>query len=183
MPKKIPPHIKKSARALFEQEGLQRDMVVVDIERRFDKEGKPKTDLNIPGYELSERTVQRWIVDEGWTQVDVSNFPLGAIPNPDAMVSGIKDAVLHYSINVAEDSVSVRDYPGRPIRDTVKEVLEDVVLQARPRRQGVIKFLAERYLPRYIRAYRKSPWGRVLLVPEEQAMIDEVMEEVKYDDE
>ena len=58
-----------------------------------------------------------------------------------------------------------------------------MILQARPRSQGVITFLAKRYLPAYIRAYRKSPWkNRVLLGPEDQAIIDEAMKEVDDED-
>jgi hypothetical protein len=183
MPRKIPPHIKQAARTLFEGHGLQPDGVVVEIEQRFGKDGKLRADPNVPGYEVSERTIQRWIISDGWADVDVSNFPLGVIPSRDTMVSNIKDAVLHYSITVAQEMVPVRDYPGRNIRDTVRDVLEDVVLRARPRSRGVIKFLAERYLPTYIRTYRKTPWKSNLeITEEEKSMITGVMEEVKFED-
>jgi hypothetical protein len=184
MPKKHPPHINQAVLALAWRDGLPKDAIVDEIDRLFDADGNPTNDPDGPGYQISERTVQRWINKAGLPQVDVSNFPAGAIPHPDADISKIKDAILRIAINAAEDSVEVRDDPRLPIREVVRLVLADVILSARPRSQGVMNFLAERYLPAYIRAFRKSPWkNRVLLLPEEQAMIDEALKEVKYEDE
>ena len=184
MPKKHPPHINRAVLALASGQGLRKEAIVDEIDRLFDANGNPTDDPAGPGYQISERTVQRWLYEKGVTQVDVSNFPAGAIPHPDADISKIKDAILRIAITAAEDSVEVRNDPRLPMREIVKKVLADVTVSARPRSQAVMNFLAERYLPAYIRAFRKSPWkDRVLLLPEEQAMIDEALKEVKYEDE
>ena len=134
-------NIRAAALALAKQEGLPVDKVVDEIEVMFDVDGNPKTDPNVPGYSLSERTIRRWLNEEGWTPVDVSSYPMGAWPHPDADISKIKDAVTHFSINAAMDSVGVRDYDDRDIDDTIADVLEDVILRVRPRNQGTIDFL------------------------------------------
>jgi hypothetical protein len=179
MPRLTPQQVKNAALGFAMQEGFPIDMVVDEIETRFDANGNLKTDQNIPGYRLAEKTVKRWLDKEGWPEVDVSSYPMGAVPHPDADISRIKDAVTHFSVNAAMDAVAVRDSPGRRIKDTVHDVLQDVVLNVRPRNQRVLEFLAQRFLPAYIRATRKSHFKNpVLLTAEDQAMIDEALKEV-----
>jgi hypothetical protein len=176
MPYIHPGHIKQAVLSLAKRDGLTKGPIMVEIEVLFDADGNPRPEPIGPGYQITERTIQRWLNEAGVTKVDVSNFPAGAFPHPDADISKIRDAMTRIAINAAEDSVEVRDDPRLPIREVVGLVLADVAVTARPRSQEIMTYLAERYLPPYIRAFRKSPWkNRVLLLPEDEAMIGEAL--------
>ena len=179
MPYTHPDHIKQAVLSLAKRDGLSKGSIMVQIDILFDADGNPTDNPSGPGYQITERTIQRWLNEAGVTKVDVSNFPAGAFPHPDADISKIRDAMTRIAINAAEDSVEVRDDPRLSIREVVRLVLTDVAVTARPRSQEIMTYLAERYLPSYIRAFRKSPWkNRVLLLPEDEAMIDEAMKEM-----
>jgi hypothetical protein len=191
MPKKKPPHIKAAAKKL-NQEGSGPEQIVDQLEILFDVVGNPKTDPDAPGFSVSEKQVDRWIKGNAkagelpwidWKKMD--DLPITALPADNLDVSGIKDAVLHFAIIAAEESV--RRYWSQSVSATVKgrkqiirNVLLDVQLRIRPRGR-VLAYLAKTYLPDYIRRFGSDSeirWGTINPSWQDQATVDEIIEEV-----
>ena len=161
----IPPHIKIAAK-LWNIDGtaLDEGEICLLVEERFDVDGNPKTDPNAPGYQLAEKTVKRWMQgnpkkDElpwiNWKKID--DLPLTSNKDDNHNLSGINDAVLHFSILAAEESVpqhysqsGAKSYKGR--KDIIRKVLLDVQARTRPKGR-VLAYLAFTYLPDYIKRF------------------------------
>ena len=191
--RRIPPHIKIAAKKWnLEGSALDEEEIVLQVESVFDVDGNPKTDPNAPGYQIAERTVQRWMKGNpktgelpwiDWKKID--DLPLTALPDDNHEISGIKDAVLHFAIMVAEDRVpnyysqsGVKTAKGR--KEIIRKVLLDVQARTRPKGR-VLAYLAKTYLPDYIRRFDKDSdlrWAAVTPSLEDEHTIDEIMKEV-----
>ena len=191
--RRIPPHIKIDAKK-WNLDGtvLDENETVLKVEEKYDVDGNLKTDLDAPGYQLSEKTVTRWMKGNpktgelpwtDWKKID--DLPLTALPDDNHEVSGIKDAVLHFAIMVAEPQVARYSSPSaaktvKGRKEIIRKVLLDVQLRTRPKGR-VLAYLAKTYLPDYIRRFGKDSdlrWAAVTPSLEDEHTVDEIMKEV-----
>ena len=126
--RKTPPHIKTDAKKWnLDGTALDEGEICLLVEEKYDVDGNPKSAPNAPGYQLSAKTVTRWMKGNAktgelpwitWKQID--DLPLTANADDNHDISGIKDAVLHFAILVAEERVpqhysqsGAKSYQGR----------------------------------------------------------------------
>ena len=191
--RRIPPHIKIDAKK-WNLDGtvLDENETVLKVEEKYDVDGNLKTDPDAPGYQLSEKTVKRWMKGNAkggglpwinWKKID--DLPLTALPDDNHEISGIKDAVLHFAIMVAEQQVgryysqsAAKTVIGR--KEIIRKVLLDVQVRTRPKGR-VLAYLAKTYLPDYIRRFGKDSdlgWAAVTPSLQDETTVDEIMKEV-----
>ena len=193
MPRIIPPHISAAAKKWnLEGSALDEGQIVDQVESVFGLDGNPKTDPNAPGYSISEKQVGRWMKGNpktgelpwiNWKKID--DLPLTALPDDNHEVSGIKDAVLHFAIMVAEQQVgryysqtAAKTVKGR--KEIIRKVLLDVQMRTRPKGR-VLAYLAKTYLPDYIRRFDQDSalrWAAVTPSLQDETTVDEIMKEV-----
>lgn len=191
--RKIPPHIKIACKKWnIDGTALDESAICLLVDETFDVDGNPKTDPNAFGYQLSEKTVTRWMrgnpnKDEepwiNWKAVD--DLPLTANEDDNHDVSHIKDAVLHFSILEAERLVNrfyshrlAKDAKGR--KEIIRKVLLEVQMRTRPKGR-VLAYLAKTYLPDYIRRFDRDSdlrWAAVTPSLEDENTVDEILKEV-----
>ena len=191
--RKIPPHIKIAARKWnLDGTALDEEEIVLQVEERFDVDGNPKTDPNALGFQLAEKTVTRWMKGNpkkgelSWIDwKKINDLPLTSNEDDNHDISGIKDAVLHFAILVAEERVpnyysqsGVKTAKGR--KEIIRKVLLDVQARTRPKGR-VLAYLAKTYLPDYIRRFDKDSdlrWAAVTPSLQDERTVDEILEEV-----
>ena len=191
--RRIPPHIKIDAKK-WNLDGtvLDENETVLKVEEKYDVDGNLKTDPDAPGYQLSEKTVKRWMQgnpkkDElpwiNWKKID--DLPLTSNEDDNHKLSGIDDAVLHFSILVAEERVphyysqsAAKTVKGR--KEIIRKVLIDVQARTRPKGR-VLAHLARTHLPDYIRKFHNDPevrWAAVTPSLQDVNTVDAILEEV-----
>ena len=192
--RRIPPHIKIAAKKWnLEGSALDEEEIVLQVESVFDVDGNPKTDLNAPGYQLSEKTVQRWMKGNpktgelpwiDWKKID--DLPLTSNEDDNHDISRIKDAVLHFAIMAAEESVlrhwsQSASKTAKTRKEIVRKVLLDVQMRTRPKGR-VLAYLAKTYLPDYLRRFGNDSeirWGLVTPSRQDESTVDEIIKEVE----